>query len=63
MRGRICFPFLCGGIRSFDRASENRTGSVTPLVAVHGLVFFAWLLLFIARRFWQGREIWLCIAE
>ena len=28
---------------------ENRLGPVTPLVAVHGLLFFAWSLLFIAQ--------------
>jgi hypothetical protein len=29
--------------------SESRLGPITPLVAAHGIVFFAWLLLFIAQ--------------
>jgi hypothetical protein len=29
--------------------SENRSGPITPSLAAHGIVFFAWLLLFIAQ--------------
>jgi hypothetical protein len=39
-------------IAAFDPSilnTEKRLGPITPLVAVHGIVFFAWLLLFIAQ--------------
>jgi len=29
--------------------TERRLGTITPLVAVHGIAFFAWLLLFIVQ--------------
>lgn len=29
--------------------TENRLGPITPLLALHGIAFFAWLLLFIAQ--------------
>jgi hypothetical protein len=29
--------------------TERRLGLITPLLAVHGIVFFAWLLLFVAQ--------------
>jgi hypothetical protein len=42
--------------------SESRLGPITPLVAAHGIVFFAWLLLFIAQTILARKEISLCIA-
>ena len=45
------FAFLfC--IAAFGRSivhTVRRLGPITPLLAVHGVVFFAWLLLFIAQ--------------
>ena len=47
--GVVAFVVAMVGFNSTGRSALARTGSFTPLVEVHGALFLAWLILFIAQ--------------
>jgi hypothetical protein len=52
--GVFAFLFCVAAFGPSIVHTERRLGPITPLVAVHGIAFFAWLLLFIVQTILAG---------